>query len=92
MSGNLLCNRALVTAKQTEIKPKQQQIHPRTGKVDGKKKGRKTNNNKKQPQKPVSLCIIEKVANYKCYGFGCSFEKHNKINFALDFNIFLAIQ
>lgn len=38
MSGNLLCNRALVTAKQTEIKPKQQQIHPRTGKVDGKKK------------------------------------------------------
>jgi len=37
MSENLLCNRAPVTAKQTEIKPKQQQKYPTTEKVGSKK-------------------------------------------------------
>lgn len=37
MSENSLCNRTPVTAEQTEVKQKQQQKYPRTGKVDGKK-------------------------------------------------------
>lgn len=48
MSENLLCNRAPVTAKQTEIKPKQQQKYPRIGKADVKKT-------------LVCLCIADKA-------------------------------
>lgn len=52
MSENLLRSRAPVTTNQTEIKPKQQRKYPRTGKVNGK-------------INLVSLCITDKVADYK---------------------------